>query len=70
MIFISYSVYPLSLCDKKGEYFLVLFGVQTENVFPNQSSVFVPEWPEGEFVSIFISYILVKTKTLFLMVAF
>jgi hypothetical protein len=65
-----YSVYPLSLCDKKEEYFLVLFGVETGNVFPNGSSIFVPEWSNGEFVSIFIGYILVKTKTLFVMVAF
>jgi hypothetical protein len=47
--------------------------------------IFVSEWPKGEFVSfcvgyilldkitsvsIFIGYILVKTKTLFVMVAF
>jgi hypothetical protein len=60
----------LSLCDKKGEYLLVVFGISTGNVFPNRSSVFVPEWKKGEFVSILISYILDKTKTLYVMVAF
>jgi len=69
MVLINYPVYPLSLCDKMGEY-LVLFGIKTGNVFPNWLIFFIPEWPKGEFVSIFIGYILVKTKTLFVMVAF
>jgi hypothetical protein len=43
---------------------------KTINVFPNRSSVFVSKWPKGEFVSIFIGYILDKTKTLYVMVAF
>jgi hypothetical protein len=40
--FLLYSVYTLSFCDKKGEYFLFWTG----NVFPNWSSVFffVLEW--------------------------
>jgi len=47
----------LSLCDKNGEYFLLLFLVfQTGNVFSNWSSVFVPEWPKGEFVSILATF--------------
>jgi len=36
--FLYYSVYPLSFCDKNGEYFLFW----TSNVFPNRSSVFCP----------------------------
>jgi hypothetical protein len=63
MVLISYNVYPLSLCDKNGEYFFLLFLVfKTENVFPNQSSVFVPEWPKGEFVSILLATFWIKQK--------
>jgi hypothetical protein len=69
MVLISYFVYPLSLCDKNGEYFLFLV-FKTGNAFPNRSSVFVLEWPNGVFVSIYIGYILDKTKTLYVMVAF
>jgi hypothetical protein len=32
------------------------FFVWTGNVFPNRSSIFVPEWPNGEFVSILASF--------------
>jgi len=35
---------------------------KTENVFPNQSSVFVPEWPKGEFVSILLATFWIKQK--------
>jgi hypothetical protein len=52
----------LSLCDKKGEYFLVVFGISTGNVFPNRSSVFVPEWPKGEFVIILLATFWIKQK--------
>jgi hypothetical protein len=38
--------------------------------FQTGQSVFVPEWQNEEFVSIFIGYILDKTKTLYVMVAF
>jgi hypothetical protein len=37
---------------------------QTGQVF------FIPEWPNGEFVSILIGYILDKTKIFYVMVAF
>jgi hypothetical protein len=47
--FSKYSVYPLSLWDKKGEYFFI-FGpgmyFQTGQVF------LIPEWANEEFVSI------------------
>jgi hypothetical protein len=50
MVFLLYSIYPLSFCDKKGGVFFVVFGpgmyFQTGQVF------FVPEWPKREFVSI------------------
>jgi hypothetical protein len=39
-------------------------------VFPNRSSVFVPEWPKGEFVSILYWLHSGQTKTLYVMVAF
>jgi hypothetical protein len=38
-----FYVYPLSFCDKKGEYFLFWTG----NVFPNKSSVFCPRMAKG-----------------------
>jgi hypothetical protein len=40
--------YPLSFCDKKGEYFLFWTGI----VFLTSQVIFVPEWPNGEFVSL------------------
>lgn len=43
--------YSLSLCDKKGEYMLVL----DRECFFNRSSAFVPEWPKGEFVSFWLA---------------
>jgi hypothetical protein len=52
----------LSLCDKKGEYFLVVFGISTGNVFSNRLSVFVREWPKGEFVSIILATFWIKQK--------
>jgi hypothetical protein len=51
---------------KMGSIFWLVFGISTGNVFPNRSSVFVLEWPKGEFVSIFIGYILDKTKKHFM----
>jgi hypothetical protein len=38
----------LSFCDKKGEYFLFWTGI----VFLTSQVIFVPEWPNGEFVSL------------------
>jgi hypothetical protein len=63
MAFLLYSVYPLSFCDKKGEYFLFWTG----NVFSNQSSVFCRKMAKGEFV--FMLAIFWMTKTLYVMVA-
>jgi hypothetical protein len=53
-------IYPLSLRDQKGEYMLVL---DRECIF-NRSSIFVPEWPKGEFVSILIGCILLTKITI------
>jgi hypothetical protein len=39
MAFLLYYVYPLSFCEKNGEYFCCFW---TGNVFPNWSSVFCP----------------------------
>jgi len=51
--------YPLSLWDKRGS--ICLFW--TGNVFLTGLVIFVPEWPNGEFVSYFIGCILL-TKSL------
>jgi hypothetical protein len=48
VVFLIPLFFPLSFCDKKGG---VIF-YWTENVFFNWSSVFVPEWPNGEFVGL------------------
>jgi uncharacterized membrane protein YpjA len=61
---------PFVIVRQKGGVFFGFIWCLDQQLFPNRSSVFVPEWPKGEFVSIFIGYILVKTKTLFVMVAF
>jgi hypothetical protein len=49
MAFLLYSVYPLSFCDKKGEYFFCFGPVM---YFQIGQVFFVPEWPKGEFVNI------------------
>lgn len=48
MVFLNTLFYPLSFCDKKGEYFFILTGI----VFLTSQVIFVPEWPKGEFVSL------------------
>jgi hypothetical protein len=70
MVLISYYVYPLSLCEKKWEYFLLnlvfrpKMYFQTGHVFLSQNSQM------GSLLVFFIGYILDKTKTLYVMVAF
>jgi len=53
-------LYPLSLCDKKGGVILI-FGPGM--YFQTGQVIFVPEWPNGEFVSILASF-WVLTKSL------
>jgi hypothetical protein len=48
VVFLISLFYPLSLCDKKGEYFLIWTGI----VFLTGQVIFVPEWPKGEFVGV------------------
>jgi hypothetical protein len=55
-----YSVYPLSLCDKKGG---VIFIFGPGMYFQTGQVIFVPEWPKGEFVIILASFC-VWTKSL------
>jgi hypothetical protein len=49
VVFLITLFYPLSLCDKNGEYMLV-FGPGM--YFQTSQVIFVPKWPNGEFVSI------------------
>jgi hypothetical protein len=62
MVFLLYSIYPLSFCDKKGEYFLCFW---TGNVFPNRSSVFLSQnGKRGSLLVFYVSNILVDKNTL------
>jgi hypothetical protein len=48
---VVFLILCFTLCPfvtKKGEYFLIW----TRILFLNWSSVFVPEWPKGEFVGL------------------
>jgi hypothetical protein len=54
-------VYPLSLCDKKGEFFLVYW---TGNVLPNWSSVLSQNRQRGSLLVFYIGNILVDKNTL------
>jgi hypothetical protein len=58
------SLLCLTLCPfvtKRGSNFYLWTG----NVFPNRSSVFVPKWPNGEFVN-FIGLILCLDKNTYM----
>jgi hypothetical protein len=43
--------YPLSLYDKKGSNFYFWIGI----VFLTSQVIFVPKWPKGEFVSLYLA---------------
>jgi hypothetical protein len=59
VVFLITLFYPLSLCDKKVEYFLIWTGI----VFLTGQVIFVPEWPKGELVSFCVGYILLDKIT-------
>jgi predicted membrane channel-forming protein YqfA (hemolysin III family) len=48
VVFLYTLFYPLSFCNKKGEYFLISTGI----VFLTGQVIFVTEWPKWEFVSL------------------
>jgi hypothetical protein len=57
--FLVYSVYPLSLCDKKGEYFFVFrpgMYFQTSQVFLSQNG------QRGSLLVFYVGYILDNKK--------
>jgi hypothetical protein len=51
MVFIFTLFYPLFFCVKKGG---VIFDLDRVCIF-NRSSIFVPEWPKWEFVSLWLA---------------
>jgi hypothetical protein len=66
MVFLKYFIYPLSLCDKKGEYFLFTgprMYFQNGQVFLSQNS------QRGSLLVFYVGYILDDKKTLYVMVA-
>jgi hypothetical protein len=58
VVFLITQFYPLSLCDKKGDQFLIWTGI----VFLTGQVIFVPEWPKGEFASFCVGLILCLDK--------
>jgi len=48
VVFLITLFYSLSFCDKKGG---VIFDLDRDCIF-NRSSIFVLEWPKGEFVGV------------------
>jgi hypothetical protein len=48
VVFLNTMFYPLSFCDKKGEYFFILTGI----LFLTDQVIFVLQWLKGEFVSL------------------
>jgi hypothetical protein len=46
VVFLNTLFYPLSFCDKKGEYFLIWIGI----VVLTDRVIFVPKWPKWELV--------------------
>jgi hypothetical protein len=61
MVFLKYSVYPLSFCDKKGEYFLFL----DRECISKPVKCFLSQNGQRESLLVFyVSYILDDKNTL------
>jgi hypothetical protein len=59
VVFLITLFYPLSICDKKGEKYLIWTGI----VFFTGQVIFVPKWPKGELL-VFVLTAFYWTKSL------